>query len=141
MEENFDQSNIELLSCAALKSELAGSILKMTYEEVITKFVPTKQMISDESNLIHSGFIFNAANYAAMCLVNQPHAITIGAEVEFLAPVEFEQEMMFLATIKQSNAKKFEISVKGTLLDIKIFEAVFHIAVFDKQLFKLNFKE
>lgn len=141
MEENFDQSNIELLSCTALKSELVGSILKMTYEEVITKFVPTKQMISDESNLIHSGFIFNAANYAAMCLVNQPHAITIGAEVEFLAPVEFEQEMMFLATIKQSNAKKFEISVKGTLLDIKIFEAVFHIAVFDKQLFKLNFKE
>lgn len=141
MEENFDQSNIELLSCTALKSELVGSILKMTYEEVITKFVPTKQMISDESNLIHSGFIFNAANYAAMCLVNQPHAITIGAEVEFLAPVEFEQEMMFLATIKQSNAKKFEISVKGTLLDIKIFESVFHIAVFDKQLFKLNFKE
>lgn len=141
MEENFEQSSIELQTCTALKSELCGSIIKMTYEEVMTKFVPTKQMISDESNLIHSGFIFNAANYAAMCLVNQPHAITIGAEVEFLAPVEFEQEMMFLATIKQSNAKKFEISVKGTLLDIKIFEAIFHIAVFDKQLFKLNFKE
>lgn len=141
MEENFEQNNIELLACTSLKSEMCGSIIKMTYEEVITKFVPTKQMISDESNLIHSGFIFNAANYAAMCLVNQPHAITIGAEVEFLAPVEFEQEMMFLATIKQSNAKKFEINVKGTLLDIKIFEAIFHIAVFDKQLFKLNFKE
>lgn len=141
MEELFEQNNLELQTCTSLKGELVGSIVKMTYEEVITKFVPTKQMISDESNLIHSGFIFNAANYAAMCLVNQPHAITIGAEVEFLAPVEFEQEMMFLATIKQSNAKKFEISVKGTLLDIKIFEATFHIAVFDKQLFKLNFKE
>lgn len=141
MEENFEQNNLELLTCNSLKSEFIGSIVKMTYEEVITKFAPTKQMISDESNLIHSGFIFNAANYAAMCLVNQPHAITIGAEVEFLAPVEFEQEMMFLATVKQSNAKKFEISVKGTLLDIKIFEAIFHIAVFDKQLFKLNFKE
>lgn len=141
MEENFEQSNIELQTCTSLKSEMCGSIIKMTYEEVITKFVPTKQMISDESNLIHSGFIFNAGNYAAMCLVNQPHAITIGAEVEFLAPVEFEQEMMFLATIKQSNAKKFEISVRGTLLDIKIFEATFHIAVFDQQLFKLNFKE
>ncbi|RDU70095.1 thioesterase [Helicobacter cholecystus] len=141
MEENFEQNNIELQTCTALKSELCGSIVKMTYEEVITKFVPTKQMISDESNLIHSGFIFNAANYAAMCLANQPHAITIGSEVEFLAPVEFEQEMMFLATIKQSNSKKFEISVKGTLLDIKIFEGTFHIAVFEKQLFKLNFKD
>lgn len=141
MEENFEQNNIELQACTSLKGELVGNIVKMTYEEVITKFVPTKQMISDESNLIHSGFIFNAANYAAMCLVNQPHAITIGSEVEFLAPVEFEQEMMFLATVKQSNNKKFEINVKGTLLDIKIFEAIFHIAVFEKQLFKLNFKE
>lgn len=141
MEENFEQNNIELQACTSLKGELVGNIVKMTYEEVITKFVPTKQMISDESNLIHSGFIFNAANYAAMCLVNQSHAITIGSEVEFLAPVEFEQEMMFLATVKQSNNKKFEINVKGTLLDIKIFEAIFHIAVFEKQLFKLNFKE
>lgn len=141
MEENFEQNNIELQACTSLKGELVGNIVKMTYEEVITKFVPTKQMISDESNLIHSGFIFNAANYAAMCLVNQPHAITIGSEVEFLAPVEFEQEMMFLATVKQSNNKKFEINVKGTLLDIKIFEAIFHIAVFEKQLFKINFKE
>ena len=139
MEENFEQNNIELQACNSLKSELVGSIVKITYEEVITKFIPTKQMISDESNLIHSGFIFNAANYAAMCLVNQPNAITIGSE--FLAPVEFEQEMMFLATIKQSNNKKFEIIVRGTLLDIKIFEATFHIAVFEKQLFKLNFKE
>ena len=136
MEENFEQNNIELQACNSLKSELVGSIVKITYEEVITKFIPTKQMISDESNLIHSGFIFNAANYAAMCLVNQPNAITIGSEVEFLAPVEFEQEMMFLAT-----NKKFEIIVRGTLLDIKIFEATFHIAVFEKQLFKLNFKE
>lgn len=141
MEENFEQNNTELLSCNSLKSEICGNIIKMTPDDVITRFIPTKQMISDESNLIHSGFIFNAANYAAMCLVNQPNAITIGAEVEFLAPVEFEQEMVFLATIKQSNAKKFEILVKGTLLDIKIFEAIFHIAVFDKQLFKLNFKQ
>lgn len=141
MEENFEQTNIELQTCNALKSDICGSIIKITHEEVLTKFIPTKQMISDESNLIHSGFIFNAANYAAMCLVNQPYAITIGAEVEFLAPVEFEQEMMFLATIKQSNNKKFEVLVKGTLLDIKIFEATFHIAIFEKQLFKLNFKE
>ncbi|ANV98398.1 hypothetical protein BBW65_06140 [Helicobacter enhydrae] len=141
MEDNKEQTNIELMTCTALKSDLCGVILNHTEEEILTKFTPTKQMICDEDNLIHSGFIFNAANYAAMCLVNQPFSVTIGSEVEFLAPLEFEQEMHFVGVIKQSNNKKYEVRVIGNLLDIKIFEATFYIAIFDKQLFKLNFQE
>ncbi|WP_027327063.1 hypothetical protein [Helicobacter pametensis] len=141
MEDILEQHNLELSVCNALKPDLCGRIAKLTEEEAIIIFNPTKQMISDESNLIHSGFIFSAANYAAMCLVNQPNALTIKSEVQFLAPIEFEQEIIFLATIKQSNNRKYEIFVKGTLLDIKIFEALFHISLFDKQLFRLNFKE
>lgn len=140
MDHLSQSTNIDLSVCNALKPELCGTILKHTQEEIITSFSPSKQMISDETNLIHSGFIFNAANYAAMCLVNQQNALTIKADVQFLAPIEFEQEMLFLASIKQSNNKKYEILVKGTLLDIKVFEAIFHISIFDKQLFKLNFK-
>lgn len=131
----------DLVICKMLKPDLCGSIIKMSEEEVLVKFTPNEQMIGDQNNLIHSGFIFNAANYAAMCLVNQAHSLTIGAEVQFLAPIELEQEMLFLATIKYTNDRKYKVLVKGTLLDIKIFEGVFHISVFDKELFKLDFKE
>lgn len=131
----------DLVICKMLKPDLCGSIIKMSEEEVLVKFTPSEQMIGDQNNLIHSGFIFNAANYAAMCLVNQAHSLTIGAEVQFLAPIELEQEMLFLATIKYTNDRKYKVLVKGTLLDIKIFEGVFHISVFDKELFKLDFKE
>lgn len=140
MDEILEQNNLDLNICGLLKPDLCGNILKITQEEVVISFAPSKQMISDESNLIHSGFIFNVANYAAMCLVNQPNALTIKSEVQFLAPIEFEQEMLFIATINQSNNKKYEIFVKGTLLDIKIFEGIFHISLFDKQFFKLSFK-
>lgn len=141
MEEITESNNLELKAYTALKADFCGKIIKHSTEEVITHFNPTKQMVCDENNLIHSGFIFSAANYAAMCLINHPNALTIKSEVEFLAPLELDQEMVFLATIKQFNDKKYEINVKGSLLDIKIFEAIFHIAIFDKQLFKLNLKD
>lgn len=141
MENLVEKSWEDLVVCKTLKSDLCGVIIRMSDEEVLIKFTPNEQMVGDENNLIHSGFIFNAANYAAMCLVNQAHSFTIGAEVQFLAPIELEQEMLFLATMKYANDKKYKVLVKGTLLDIKIFEATFHISVFDKQLFKLDFKE
>lgn len=141
MENLVEKSWEDLVVCKTLKPDLCGVIVRMSEEEVLVKFTPNEQMVGDESNLIHSGFIFNAANYAAMCLVNHAHSLTIGAEVQFLAPIELEQEMLFLATIKHTNEKKYKVLVKGTLLDIKIFEGTFHISVFDKQLFKLDFKE
>lgn len=131
----------DLVICKSLKPDLCGAIIRMSEEEVLVKFTPNEQMVGDENNLIHSGFIFNAANYAAMCLVNRTHSLTIGAEVQFLAPIELDQEMLFLATIKHINDKKYKVLVKGTLLDIKIFEGTFHISIFDKELFKLDFKE
>lgn len=141
MEDLLQSSNIQLEVCKQLKSDLCGIIIQSDKEELITRFQPSKQMISDENDIVHSGFIFNAASYAAMCLVNQPYSLIIKSEVQFLAPLEFGQEMTFIATIRHSNNKQYEVLVKGTLLDIKIFEASFHISIFDKQIFKLDFKE
>lgn len=131
----------DLVVCKSLKPELCGTIIKMNQEEILVKFTPNEQMVGDENNLIHSGFVFNAANYTAMCLVNHPNSLTIGAEVQFLAPIELEQEMLFVGTIKHVNDRKYKILIKGTLLDIKIFEGIFHISIFDKELFRLDFGE
>lgn len=141
MEDLLQSSNIQLEVCKQLKPDLCGIIIQASKEEVVTKFQATKQMISDENDIIHSGFIFNAASYAAMCLVNQTYSLIIKSEVQFLAPLEFGQEMTFIATMRHSNNKQCEVVVKGSLLDIKIFEASFYISIFDKQIFKLDFQE
>ena len=38
----------------------------------------------------------------------------------------------------QNGMKKCEVKVEGFLLDIKVFEAIFYIAIFDKKLFQLK---
>ena len=45
------------------------------------------EMAVDSLGLVHGGFIFGVADYAAMLAVNHPHVVLGGAEVKFLKPV------------------------------------------------------
>ncbi len=44
----------------------------------------TANMAADASGLIHGGFIFGMADYAAMLTVNHPNVVLAGAESRFL---------------------------------------------------------
>ena len=75
---------------------LCGSIvdLKKGYAKVTLPC--SKDMSVDNLGLIHGGFIFGAADFAAMAAVNEPTVVLIGSKTRFLAPakigdvVEFE---------------------------------------------------
>ena len=117
-----------------------GNITKLAKGKTTVRFVPDEHMVMDRSErnqLIHSGYIFNAAAYAAMVTINKRHSIMIACDVKFLAPIELGHEMFFHAQSLQDDSKKCEVKVEGSLLDIKIFDALFHIAVFDKAPFSI----
>jgi acyl-coenzyme A thioesterase PaaI-like protein len=44
-------------------------------------------MAADQRGLVHGGFTFGLADYAAMVAVNDPNVVLGAAEVRFLAPV------------------------------------------------------
>ena len=76
-----------------------------------------------------------------MAAINKKYSVLIAADVKFLAPIELGHEVIFKAESIQSDTKKCEVKVEGYPLDIKIFDSIFHIAVFDKKIFKLRFKD
>lgn len=45
-----------------------------------------RNMAADASGLVHGGFIFGLADYAAMLAVNHPNVVLGGAETRFLKP-------------------------------------------------------
>lgn len=47
----------------------------------------TAVMTADASGLAHGGFLFGAADHAAMLAVNHPNVVLARADVRFLAPV------------------------------------------------------
>lgn len=131
----------DLEVCTGMSSAVVGQLLELYRNKAVVRFSPTEKMIIDESKMIHAGFVFNAASFAAMAAINKKHSVLIASDVKFLAPIELGHEVTFKAEAVQSDTKKCEVKVEGYLLDIKIFDSLFHIAVFDKKIFKLRFKD
>ncbi|AWK61255.1 PaaI family thioesterase [Helicobacter magdeburgensis] len=132
--------NDDLQVCTSMSPSIVGELVELYRNKAIVRFRPNERMIMDESKMIHAGFVFNAASFAAMAAINKKYSVLIASDVKFLAPIELGHEITFKAQAIQSDTKKCEVKVEGFLLDIKIFDSLFHIAVFDKKIFKLRFK-
>lgn len=115
-----------------------GLIKEQTYGKASVLLEITGKMVLDKQGLVHSGYLFSSAAYCALLAVNEPNGIIIGSEVKFLAPIELGNEILFSAEALQEDTKKREVKVEGFVLDIKIFDAIFYIAVFDKHVLSLH---
>ncbi len=67
-------------------------------------------MAADEYELIHGGFIFGLADYAAMLAVNEPNVVLATATVQFLKPVKVGD--MLIAEAKITNQEKNKVNVE-----------------------------
>ncbi len=128
----------KLHTCTHVNAELCGELVRMDKDSAEVVFSTNAVMLSDEEKEIHMGFVFNSAAYAALCAVNKANSVVIASECKFLAPIELGHEILFKATAIQNGLKKCEVKVEGFLLNIKVFEGLFQVAVFDKKLFKFN---
>ena len=145
MDEDFIKSEEEdflnkpdadaVLQKSCLNIDLNNGTIK---EQSSVLLETSSKMVVDKQGLIHSGNLFSSAAYCALLAVNNPNGIVIGAEVKFLAPIELGNEVLFRGETLQEDTKKREVKVEGFVLDIKIFDAMFYIAVFDKHVLSLH---
>jgi len=96
--------------------------------------VPSAQMVVDESGLVHGGFIFGLADYAAMICVNHPHVVLGSADVKFLKPVKMNDSLLAEAKLETSEGRKRIVHVIVKKDDITVFEGVFTCFVLDKHV-------
>jgi len=61
--------------------------------------------------LIHGGFTFGLADYAAMLAVNEPTVVPANATAKFLAPVVVGDRLEAEATVEQTDGKKRTVKV------------------------------
>ncbi len=75
--------------------------------------------------LVHGGFIFGAADYAAMC----------AASSRFVAPVRVGDAVLCQATVITAKGKKREVTVKASVSGKPVFEGSFTTFVLEKHIF------
>ncbi|MFO7965083.1 MAG: hotdog domain-containing protein [Desulfobacterales bacterium] len=82
---------------------------KNGYSRVTLKTV--QEMAADEQGLVHGGFVFGMADYAAMIAVNHPHVVLGSADVKFLKPVAVGQDLVAEAGVTETRGKKRMVKV------------------------------
>jgi acyl-coenzyme A thioesterase PaaI-like protein len=94
----------------------------------------TPRMAADEQGLVHGGFIFGAADYAAMIAVNHPHVVLGASDVKFLKPVRVGETVMVRAQVREVKGKKYWVSVSVDKDGEEVFQGMFTCFVLDKHV-------
>src|SRR5690606_4470246 len=91
-------------------------------------FEPTPEMAADDRGLVHGGFVFGAADYAAMLAINHEYVVLAAAEVKFLAPVVVGERLRAAARVTTRDGKRASVKVQVKRGEDVVFEGVFHTA-------------
>ena len=85
-----------------------------------------EDMKADGRGLVHGGFTFGLADYAAMVAVNEPWVVLLSSTVKFLKPVTVGDQLTAEARMTHTEGKKRKIWCEVCNQDRqKVFEGEF----------------
>jgi uncharacterized protein (TIGR00369 family) len=91
-------------------------------------------MAVDETGLVHGGYIFGLADYAAMIAVNHPNVVLGSSDVKFLKPVRAGETVVAEATVEARQGRKQIVAVTVAQNDEIVFSGSFTCFVLDKHV-------
>ncbi|MBF0100876.1 MAG: thioesterase [Desulfobacterales bacterium] len=105
-----------------IDQRLCGRSIELIKDQSRIEFVAQPDMAADETGLVHGGFIFGLADYAAMLAVNHPNVVLGSAQVKFIQPVRVGDALISEATVTQASGKKKTVHVIVKKEDQLVFE-------------------
>jgi acyl-CoA thioesterase len=121
-----------------VNQNLCGEIIKLQEGYVEVRLTTLPEMLADDVGLIHGGFVFGAADYAAMLAVNERNVVLVASDCQFLSPVKLNDEVNVIARVRHKEGRKRNVHVECFVLDIKVFEGEFKTVITEKHVLKLK---
>lgn len=125
---------MEIITHQKINQELCGKPLEVREGYSRVELVTLESMSADPSGLVHGGFIFGQADYAAMIAVNHPNVVLGGADVKFLKPVKAGERVVAQATVIAVEGKKNTVEVVVTRGEESVFSGTFICFVLAKHV-------
>ena len=94
----------------------------------------TDAMVVDVQGLVHGGFVFGLADYAAMLAVNDPNVVLAGAQTRFLKPVGSGDRVIAQAQTVATGGRKHEVRVEARVGSEAVFEGTFTCIVLGRHV-------
>jgi acyl-coenzyme A thioesterase PaaI-like protein len=93
--------------------------------------VTTAAMAADDRGLVHGGFVFGAADLAAMVAVDDPFVVLGAAAVRFTAPVRVGSTVVAEARVGAVEGRKHTVEVEAKVDDRVVLAGTFTAFVLD----------
>jgi len=113
---------------------LCGRIVELDRGAARVALDTTDAMVVDAQGLIHGGFVFGLADYAAMLAVNDPNVVLGAAQARFLKPVRSGDQVLAHAKTVAANGRKHEVHVEATVGSTAVFEGTFTCFVLERHV-------
>jgi methylthioribose-1-phosphate isomerase len=117
-----------------INNALCGKVTKLAFGYAEVLLHTTQQMSADTQGLVHGGFVFSAADYAAMSAVNDPYVVLGSSSSKFVAPVRVGDVVLCKATVSCEKGKKKVVDVQVFVLEKLVFEGSFTTFVLDEHV-------
>ena len=111
-----------------------GTPTELSPGKSVVRMTTTAEMTADNMGLVHGGFIFGMADYAAMLAVNDPNVVLGSSETKFLKPVKIGETVIATANIREEGGKKRVVDVSVSRDGIDVLTGTFTCFVLEKHV-------
>ena len=113
---------------------LCGRLLELGEGSARVALDTVDSMAVDARGLVHGGFVFGLADYAAMLAVNDPNVVLGAAQTRFLKPIRAGDRVVASAQTLDARGRKHEVRVEATVDSEKVFEGTFTCLVLERHV-------
>lgn len=126
--------NMNVITHQEIDQKLCGSPITVEPDFSRIELKTDESMTVDHQGLVHGGFIFGLADYAAMLAVNDPNVVLGSADAKFLKPVKVGDVVIAEAKTGLKKGKKHIVSVTVHRNEEAVFSGEFICFVLDKHV-------
>ncbi|WP_210408895.1 hypothetical protein [Halorhabdus rudnickae] len=113
-----------------LSETLVGEPVEIGAETAVVELETTAEMAVDETGLVHGGFVYGAADYAAMLAVNEPTVVLTGSDVTYPNPTRAGETVRATATVTERDPRpSVDVTVEVAGTGDVVFSGTFDCAV------------
>lgn len=118
----------------AIDRRLCGEPVALAPGEATVAWTAPPESAADAAGLVHGGFVFGVADYAAMLAVNEPTVVLGSAEVRFSRPVVVGEALVARARVEETSGRKRSVAVTVSRGEEAVFSGRFTALVPDRHV-------
>jgi acyl-coenzyme A thioesterase PaaI-like protein len=117
-----------------ISASLCGRPVELGAGRARVELETTREMAADERGLVHGGFTFGLADYAAMLAVDEPTVVLASGQMKFLGPVVVGDRLEAEAVLDRSEGRKRFVKVTVRRGGAPVLEGELHAVVPDTHI-------